>query len=292
MAAILVFSPVRAGASDRAGNAAGTTTASPGSAGQPDRAGTSTGTPSVSPTKAQAEGTAFHAAVPSSRGKVPPRTVLLANPELIVEELSAGDVEEKVKDWSDEASQKSARLIRALAKENRAFDIVDDTRLSPTEKTALQQHSALYDRMLASINSSRFSSNPEWKQRVASFDYTLGPGMRDIAARSGADAVLFVIGNEHVSSGGRKARMAGGVLMGILLGATTGVAVFSVPGAGVSFLSLGLVDMRTGDLLWVSADYKGGGINLRNEQDLKSVLAQLFATYPGLAQPSDQKNAK
>jgi hypothetical protein len=79
--------------------------------------------------------------------------------------------------------------------------------------------------------------------------------------------------------------MAGGVLAGIVLGVTTGVAVFSVPSAGTSFLSLGLVDLRSGELLWVSADYKGGGINLRNEKDLSTVLTQLFASYPGIAKP-------
>jgi len=246
----------------------------------------------ISSASAQAEDTAFHASVPASRGKTLPRTVLLADPELIVEELSAGNVEEKAKDWSNEASQNAARLVRALTKENHAFEIVGDAGLSPTDKTTLQQHGALYARMLASINNSRFASNAAWKERVASFDYTLGPGMSDIATQSGADAVLFVIGNEHVSSGGRKARMVGGFLMGIVTGITTGVAMISVPRAGGSFLSLGLVDMRTGDLFWVSADYKGGAINLRNEKDLRTVLAQLFASYPSLAKSVDGKNAK
>jgi hypothetical protein len=241
---------------------------------------------------ARTEDTAFHASAPAGRGKALPRTVLLATPDLIVEELSAGNVSEKAKDWSNEASQNAARVVRDLAKKNGAFEVADDAGLSSTDKTTLQQYGALYARLLACINSGRSASNPAWKQQVASFDYTLGPGMNDIATHSGADAVLFVIGNEHVSSAGRKARMAGGVLMGILTGVTTGVAVFSVPGGGISFLSLGLVDMRTGDLLWVSADYKGGGINLRNEKDLQTVLAQLFASYPNLAKSSDSKNVK
>lgn len=246
----------------------------------------------VSSAGTRAEGTAFHASAPATRGGTLPHTVLLANPELIVEEISSGDVVEKAKDWSDEASRNAGRLVRTLAKENHAFEIVDSAGLSPADKTTLQQHGALYARMLGCINSGRFSSNPAWRQRVARFDYTLGPGMSDVAMRSGTEAVLFVIGNEHVSSAGRKARMAGGVLFGILTGITTGVAVMSVPGAGISFLSLGLVDMRTGDLLWVSADYKGGGINLRNEKDLQTLLAQLFASYPSVAKPVDVKNVR
>jgi len=241
---------------------------------------------------AQAAETGFHASVPATSGKALPHTVLLANPDLIVNEVSAGGVEEKVKDWSNDASQNAGRLVRTLANENHAFEIVDDTRLDASDKRLLEQYAALYVRMLASINMSRRSSNPAWWARVAQFDYTMGPGMQDVAVHSQADAVLFVVGNEHVASAGRQARTAAGILGGILLGATTGVGVFSVPTAGVSFLSLGLVDMRTGDLLWLSADSKGGGINLRNEKDLKTVLTELFASYPSLPKATDNKKAK
>jgi hypothetical protein len=230
--------------------------------------------------------TAFHVAVPADRVKSPPRTVLLVQPELIVKELTAGNLEESAPDWSKEASQNAARLLRALAEKNGAFEVVDDSGLTPADKTSLQQYSALYVRLMSSIEISRRSRNPWWRERVMRFDYTVGPGISEVASKANADAVLFVVGNEHVSSAGRQARMAGGILMGILTG------IYSLPKAGTSFLSLGMVDLHSGDLLWVSTDYKGGGINLRKEKDLDEVLTQLFASYPWQSKSADKDNGK
>ena len=228
----------------------------------------------------------FHVSVPPDRVKSPPRTVLLVQPEVIVKQLTAGDLEETAQDWSMEASQNAARLMRELAKKNRAFEVVDDSRLTPADKASLQQYSALYVRLMSSIEISRHSENPAWRKRVVRFDYTIGPGITEVASRANADAALFVVGTDHVSSAGRQARAAGGILMGILTG------VYALPRPGTAFLSLGMVDLRSGDLLWVSSDYGGGGMNLRKEKNLNKVLTELFESYPWQPKFADKDDDK
>ena len=216
----------------------------------------------------------FHMAVPPGRVKSPPHTVLLVQPEVIVKQLTTGNMEETAQDWSREASQNAARSMRELARKTSAFAVVDDSGLTAADQASLQQYSALYVRLMSSIEISRHSKNPQWRKRVERFDYTVGPGISEVAARTNADAALFVVGTDHVSSSGRTARAAGGILLGILTG------VYVVPKAGTAFLSLGMVDLHSGDILWVSSEYGGGGMNLSKEKSLSKVLTELFESYP------------
>jgi len=228
----------------------------------------------------------FHMTVPPGRVKSPPHTVLLVHPEVVVKQLTTGNLEETAQDWSREASENAARLVRALVKKNGAFEVVDDSGLTPADKVSLQQYSALYVRLMASIEIARQSKNPAWKKRVRRFDYTVGPGITEVAVRTHADAALFVVGTDHVSSAGRDARTAGGILIGILTG------VYMLPKAGTAFLSLGMVDLHSGDVLWVSSEYGGGGMNLRKEKSLNKVLTELFESYPWQPKSADKDDNK
>jgi len=120
-----------------------------------------------------------------------------------------------------------------------------------------------------------------WKERAKDFDYTLGPGLAPLAEHTGIDAAMIVIGSDYISTAGRKAAM----VMGVLVGALAGAAI--VPSGGVSFVSVGVVDMRTGNLLWFGTD-QSGTTDFRNERDLHEMLDRMFQTYPGLA-PREEK---
>ena len=87
---------------------------------------------------------------------------------------------------------------------------------------------------------------------------------------------MVVIGSDYISSAGRRAAM----LMGVVLGALGGGIV--IPQGGISFVSVGVVDMRSGNLLWFGTE-QSGATDLRNEQDVRRLLEGLFRTYPGLA---------
>jgi len=85
-----------------------------------------------------------------------------------------------------------------------------------------------------------------------------------------------VIVSDYISSAGRKATMA----LGILAAAFTGVAI--VPNGGIAYVSVGVIDLRTGNLLWFATN-RSQGNDLREEDEVQSVLTGLFESYPGAA---------
>jgi len=63
-----------------------------------------------------------------------------------------------------------------------------------------------------------------------------------------------------------------------------------VPQGGVAFISVGLVDLRTGDLLWFDTQ-QSPNIDLRNEPDVRKAMDAIFQTHPGSTPPAQPKNA-
>jgi hypothetical protein len=220
--------------------------------------------------------TSVHRDLAQRADRALPRNVLLLPVEIRVHEISVGGVVEKVDDWSDQASANAHRYVKSLANTGAAFEVIEAPALSPEDKTQLDQHVALYEVVAGSAELARKSQISAWRERAKDFDYTLGPGLKPLADHTGIDAAMILTGTDYISSAGRKAAMA----MGVVLGALTGVMI--VPRGGISFVSVGVVDMRTGNLLWFATD-QSGTTDLRNEQDMHRLLDQMFETYPGLA---------
>jgi len=204
-----------------------------------------------------------------------PRKVLLLPVEIRVHEISVGGVVEKVDDWSDQASANARRYIKSLANGRKVFQVVEAPPLGADDKAQLDQHVALYEVVAGSADLALMSPIGAWRERAKDFDYTLGPGLKPLAEHTGIDAAMILTGTDYISSAGRKAAMAMGVVLSALAG-----GIF-VPQGGISFVSVGVVDMRTGNLLWFATD-QSGTTDLRNELDVQRMLEQMFQTYPGL----------
>ena len=212
-----------------------------------------------------------------------PRKMLLLPADIRVHEISAGGVVEKVDDWTISASNHAMKSVREIAGSKSLFEPKEVPALAEAEKHVLDQHLALYELVAASADLSKSGPFAPWRERAKTFDYTLGPGLRELAERSDLDAAVIVIGSDYISSGGRKATMA----LGILAAALTGVAV--IPVGGTAYVSVGVVDLRSGNLLWFATN-RGQTDDLRQEQQVRAVLDKLFIDYPG-ATPAKAANA-
>jgi hypothetical protein len=212
-----------------------------------------------------------------------PRRILLAQPDIRVHEVSTGGVIEKVDEWSDAASESAAKSLETLAKSTNMFELVPPSTLSDADRATLEQYGALYILVAGSANLAQQSPYAAWKQRAANFDYTLGPGLATVADRRKLDAVVFLVGTDHISSAGRKAAMVVGVVSTALLG--FGYIPTSIP----SFVTAGVVDMHTGEVLWFSTETRGGSDDLRDPAVVNSVVDDLFKTYPGSVKAADAK---
>lgn len=229
--------------------------------------------------------TVVHESV-TKNGQSMPKRVLFLPADIRLHELSAGGVAEKVDAWTTEASATATRVVNDISTSRKPFELTESPTLSPEEKAILDEHIALYDSVAGSAHLARSSMFEAWRERSKTFDYTLGPGLKALADRTNVDAALIVSGSDYISSGGRKAAM----LMGAVLGAFTGVVI--VPGGGISFVSVGVVDLRTGNLIWYGTD-QAGNTDFRSEADLRGMIEKLFNDYPGIGPaPQPAKPAK
>jgi hypothetical protein len=210
-----------------------------------------------------------------------PHRVLLAPPEILVNEIAAGEVVEEVHEWSEKASAEAAKSVEAFAQSTRLFEVVQPSKLSDAEHATLEQYNALYALVSGSAYAAQHSQFDAWQKRAADFDYTLGPGMDGLAKSANLDAIVFVVGTDYISTASRKAAMAVGLAMGLFTG------VYMGPQSRPSFLSAGVVDMHTGELLWYSTELRAGAEDLRDPKVVKGLVDDLFKTYPGAAKTAN-----
>ena len=199
-----------------------------------------------------------------------PKKVVVLPVNIEVVEVSAGGVEEEVPDWSREASQSVFKALSAAIRKQPGLAEVTSRRLSGAAAANLDEHLALYKLV---VNT---ASRIGWEHKVRRFDYGIGPGLRALANATGADAALMVYGRDHVSTAGRKARAVVGHIP--ILNIFTGPA----PKLGHSFIHIGMVDLRTGDLLWMNSKYRDGSTNLRDPEDAAKMVNEIFEWYPGI----------
>jgi hypothetical protein len=186
--------------------------------------------------------------------------------------MSAGGVQEEVFEWSRKAEEniRSALLVsRGSGNDCCVTRVVDSSSLTPGERERLEEHLALFSTVAANALWLDLPGNSAWRLKSEHFDYTLGSGLSFLKTSYGVDAGLIILGEDVVSSGGRKA-MA-------VLGATVGVGV----PIGHSILVGGLVDFETGDLLWLNRTVSYGGADLRDPASCLDLARKLMEDYPG-----------
>ena len=106
------------------------------------------------------------------------------------------------------------------------------------------------------------------KKRKDQFEWGLGPDVRTLAGLEAADYALFITTEDHFGSTGRK------VLQVFAAMARVGVT------AGVHKGFAGLVDLRTGELVWLNADMQMGG-DVRDAEGADKRVRQLLEGFPG-----------
>lgn len=176
-----------------------------------------------------------------------PKKFVILPADVEVHELTTAGALEKLADKTDEAKGVVANALNQLIEKSGLTDkLVDIGTLSEDESAAIERYLALYDTVSGEAMAHTLNPGPQhWDNKAKHFDYTLGPSLASIAERTGADAAIIAYGRDVVSSGGRK--------MAFIFAAALGVGI----PMGHSAVSLGIVDLKTGDLLWLSIDASG-----------------------------------
>ena len=217
------------------------------------------------------------AAAPEARA---PKKVLIMPVDITVSEISAGGVTEEVPEWSETARQNVRTAIAQHAATEKRLKMLTMPVLTDSEQKMINSHLALYELVAGSAFILPRFGGEAWQHKVHHFDYTLGDGLQFLREKTGADAALFVIGSDQISSAERQAAMVAAAILGV-----------GLP-PGVSFISTGVVDLHTGDILWLNYAASVGNKDLRKADDAAAMVAEMLVDYPGLDAYKDTRLAK
>lgn len=198
--------------------------------------------------------------------------IILMRPSVKVGEQSTGGLFEPNADWTAQAKE---NLHKAIAAAQAGLGNLVVPYVEPATRDAARatEYRALFTTVVDSVVMYQFfvGNRLETKKRKNSFDWTLGSEIGKLPGLEGADYALFITTEDHHGSTGRKVAQ--------LFGAMVGVGITS----GVHKGFAGLVDLRTGDLVWLNADLQMGG-DVRTPDGAAKRVAQLFEGFPGRPQ--------
>ena len=195
-----------------------------------------------------------------------PKKVVLLPPQVFVYELSAGGVPTRMADWEATARDNLIAAATRLSHEA-GFELLPAPALDPLLADLLEAHIGLYERVAQSVFVYGRGDMDAWAHKKNEFDYTVGPGLAFLRQQTGADAALIVLGSDYISSGGRRAAFVAGLLLGVVMP------------LGQSFITAGIVDLTTGDVLWMGFD-SSASMDSRTPADVDSLMHDLYQTWP------------
>lgn len=196
-----------------------------------------------------------------------PKKILILPADVLVRELSAGGMLEKVPEWTKQSSENLTQAMAELGKSSGKFVIADLPALTPEEQEKIDQVISTFMTVGVTAHNMLLMGGDAWAHKRKEFDYTLGPGLAFLKQKTGADAAILMAGDDIVSTGGRKAAMIFAAAFGIGLPAGRSVALSSV------------VDLETGNLLWMHFD-QSMAKDLKDFASAKEMVAEIMAKYP------------
>lgn len=195
--------------------------------------------------------------------------ILVFRPSIKVGAQSTGGLFEPNAEWTDEARMLiGAALGRAQGQFGNV--VIDYGEPIGADARLVADYQALFSVVAQSVVEYQFfvGNRLPTKKRDGGFDWTLGAGIGRIARAGEADYALFIHSEDQYGSTGRKVAQ--------LFSAALGVGIIS----GVHKGYAGLVDLRTGDLVWLNADAQMGG-DVRTPEGAQKRVAQLLEDFPG-----------
>lgn len=199
--------------------------------------------------------------------------ILLFRPKVTVGEQSTGGMFEPRAEWTEQARTNIDGAI-ATAQTNLGNVVVRQVDAIGPDAQVVAEYQALFDVVAQSVITYQFfkGNRLETKKRDNRndlFDWTLGPEVSKLPGADQADYALFILTKDEYGSTGRK-------IFQVLAAVSIGYGITSGWHAGYA----ALVDLRTGNVVWINADNKMGG-DVRTAEGAQHRIAQLLEDFPG-----------
>lgn len=195
-----------------------------------------------------------------------PVKILVFRPDVHVGSQSAGGLNEPNADWTAEARNQLGIALEK-AQGQRSNELVLMPELQGDQASLLADYRSLFKAVTDTVLAHRLFPGNRLPTKKDSFNWTLGSGASQLAQIGGGDYGLFIYTYDSYGSAGRKAAQ--------LIGAMFGVGITS----GVHTGYAGLVDLRTGELVWINADVQMGG-DVRDALGAEKRVSQLLEDFP------------
>lgn len=193
----------------------------------------------------------------------PDPRILLMPPDIRYYLITTGGVSEPHAEWTEAARLNFSTAVKAYADERgTALVVLDDADMTPTEISYSELHRAVGTTVL-----SNYFGPQKLPTKRESFDWSLGPGVLELAKEHDADYALFAFYRDEQASGGR-------VAFAVLAAAAGAV----VP-AGREYGFASLVDLHSGDVVWFNVVSAGSG-EMRDGTGATAAVATLFRELP------------
>lgn len=197
--------------------------------------------------------------------------IVLMRPSIRAGAQSTGGMYEPNADWTQQARE---NIGRALAKAqgglgNSVIDYAEPTGADPAQ---IAEYQELFSTVAGSVIEYQFfkGNRLPTKKRKDQFEWGLGADVGKLPGLEGADYALFITTEDHYGSTGRK------ILQ--IFAAIARISVKSGEHKGYA----GLVDLKTGELVWLNADLAMGG-DVRDAEGAEKRVSQLLEGFPGRA---------
>lgn len=191
-------------------------------------------------------------------------TVLLMPPDIRYYVLTAGGVREPQAEWTEAARGNFSSAVQAFAGgAGTDLKVLTDDDLTPAEISYQKLHEAVGSAVMQ-----HHFGVLKLPNKNGSFDWSLGPGIHELAEAHDADYALFAYYRDQQASGGRMA-------LAVLAAATVGAGMETNREYGFA----SLVDLKTGEIVWFNVVAAGSG-ELREAEGAQNAVSTLFKDMP------------
>lgn len=199
------------------------------------------------------------------------KTSGLLSPDIKIYEFTAGGVRELRDDWCAKGKVNvQGALIQCF--QERPLE-VKPVSVDKEMEEEMEDIYALYRAVSTSINLHTYGEF-RFPEKMKNFDYSIGT-IDKILQKHGTEALIFVYGFDEISTGGRKALQAAGIIAGALTG------VYVMPRSGITAVSAAVVD-PSGSILWYNIKASQGGYDLRDPESATNFMRAILSSYPGV----------
>ncbi|WP_297802482.1 hypothetical protein [uncultured Brevundimonas sp.] len=195
-------------------------------------------------------------------------TVLIVEPRIQLGMLTAGGVTEPREEWSQEARAHILREVQsALAADSHKYVVgsVDDLM-----DGRIGQVVRVNEAVIAAIIAHEYNgyAGAKLATKKDDFVWTIGDGAELLSEHFGADYALFISGEGTYASGGRVAAFVVASAFGV------GMQL------GQQQIMASLVDLKTGQVMWVNYAVAGPHADMRDQNGARSLVGSLLKDAP------------